>query len=183
MSDHSLVSISVSHCILPTNQLLVHVAVAIFLLQWLCCGLSMVFLSTYFMTSASLESFICPSLEPRLCITLPWGKGMKASPCHCVVSSRLMETVARDLHNVGGLTVCSLRVGFVNLCACLCVGIYSNWMCWCFYMRRKDSNFVISTHPWSSLFALRTEFVCSSSLLPSHWTWVWHSSICVSVYF
>ncbi len=40
----------------------------------------------------------------------PPGKEMKASPCHCVVSSRLMGAVARDLHSVGGLSVCSVCV-------------------------------------------------------------------------
>lgn len=46
----------------------------------------------------------------------------KASPCHCVVSSRLMETVARDLHNVGGLSV--LRNRTVYVCVCVSVRWY-----------------------------------------------------------
>lgn len=51
---------------------------------------------------------------------------MKASPCHCAVSSRLMESLVRDLHNVGGLRMCSLR-GLREgqcLCVCPCIAVY-----------------------------------------------------------
>lgn len=77
-------------------------------------------------TSASLESVICPSAEPLLCITPP-GKEMKASPCHSVVSPRLMGSVARDLHSVGGLSVCvgCIRIGSVSMCVS-CIRIHSN---------------------------------------------------------
>ncbi len=77
----------------------VAVAVALSLLQRHCCGVLKYIFYDLRDALASAESLICPSAEPRLCIT-PLGKWMKASPCYGVVLSRLMRAVARDLHSV-----------------------------------------------------------------------------------
>lgn len=79
---------------------------------------------------APVKSLICPSVEPCLCIT-PLRKGLKASPCHSVVSPRLMGAVARDLHIMGRLSVCSLYYeDDVSITMCIhCVCKWKSQVC------------------------------------------------------
>lgn len=71
---------------------------------------------------------------------------MKASPCHSVVSPRLMGAVARDLHIVGGLSVC--RLYYEKMCVFVYViHLYTLCMCVCVFLNRemKSQVFDINT--------------------------------------
>lgn len=108
---------------------------------------------------ASVKSLICPSVEPRLCIT-PLGKGMKASPCHSVVSPRLMGVVARDLHIVGGLSVC--RLYYEKMCVYVYViHLYTFCMCVCVCIF-EPGNEITSFFTLTPLECLTVKFLCVS---------------------
>ena len=179
--NNHISKISIYYTALPRNQLVLCDTIALSLLQQHHCGQSGGVLKYIFYylrdTSASLESLICPSVEPRLCITPP-GKGMKASLCHGVVSSRLMVAVARDLHSVGGLCVWVSILSWIwSVRVCVCWYTFSRlclYMCVFFCMRKRDCKFMTSTWPWSTVMsALHTQFVCLSALLMSP-RCVWH---------